>query len=246
MKKLPWLLCLTVLLCACHTSTLQTTVPTQTAPPSTAAPTQAPPPSTAVPPQTTVPEPADDELVAVADYIPDIAVELRYAGTDNFTGQVIYDFQEAYLRYGTVKKLAQVQQALEDYGLGLKIWDAYRPTWAQYRLWEICPDPTFVADPSRGFSNHSRGNTVDVTLVDGQGQELEMPTGFDDFSPLADRDYADCGETARENALLLESTMEQFGFCPYFGEWWHFSDSQSYEVLEAEGNTAAATAPPPG
>ncbi len=178
------------------------------------------------------PEPADDELVAVADYIPDIVVELRYGGTNNFTGQVIYDFQEAYLRYGTVKKLAQVQQALKGQGLGLKIWDAYRPASAQFRLWEICPDPTFVADPNQGFSNHSRGNTVDLTLVDSRGQELEMPTGFDDFTPLADRNYTDCGETARGNALLLEETMEQFGFQPYFGEWWHFTDTQSYEVLE--------------
>lgn len=228
MKKLLWLLCLTALLCACHRVTPPSAPPQPTAPPQTTVA----PPSTTEPPQTTAPEPDDEALVAVADYIPDIVVELCYGGTDNFTGQVIYDFQEAYLRYGTVKKLAQVQQALKAQGLGLKIWDAYRPPSAQFRLWEICPDPTFVADPSKGFSNHSRGNTVDLTLVDSRGQELEMPTEFDDFSPLADRNYTDCGETARKNALLLEEIMVQFGFRPYFGEWWHFTDTQSYEVLE--------------
>ncbi len=177
-------------------------------------------------------EPAQDELVAVRDYIPGILVELKYATADNFTGQVIYDFQEAYLRYGTVKKLAQVQESLGEIGLGLKIWDSFRPVSAQFRLWEACPDPTYVANPQLGYSNHSRGNAVDVTLVDSQGNELEMPTGFDDFSALADRDYSDCGETAAENAQLLQSVMESYGFAGYFGEWWHFADETTYPVEE--------------
>ncbi len=157
-------------------------------------------------------------------------MELKYATADNFTGTVIYDFQDAYLRYGTVKKLMQVQSALKEQGLGLKIWDGFRPTWAQFRLWEICPDPDFVSDPNVGFSNHSRGNTVDVTLVDSQGREVTMPTGFDDFSDLADRDYSDCSEEARKNALVLEKLMLAFGLKGYQGEWWHFTDERSYKV----------------
>ena len=115
-------------------------------------------------------------------------------------------------------------------GYGLKIWDAYRPVSAQFDLWDACPDSTYVANPNKGFSNHSRGNAVDVTLVDKEGREVEMPTGFDDFSELADRDYSDCPAAAAENALLLEGVMERHGFRGYRGEWWHFSDIDSYEV----------------
>lgn len=177
-----------------------------------------------------IPEPADDALVPVSDYIPGIMVELRYASVDNFTGQRIYDFDTPFLRYGTVKKLLAVQEQLEDRGLGLKIWDGFRPVSAQYALWEVCPDPRYVADPRTGFSSHSRGNTVDITLVDATGSDLIMPTGFDDFSALADRDYSDCDPEAAKNALLLQQVMEAAGFTGYFGEWWHFTDTVSYEV----------------
>ena len=100
----------------------------------------------------------------------------------------------------------------------------------QFKLWENCPDDTYVADPNQGYSNHSRGNTVDITLVNSQGEELQMPTGFDDFSPLADRDYSDCPEEAAANAVLLETIMEEHGFKGYRGEWWHYTDTDSYEV----------------
>lgn len=176
--------------------------------------------------------PADSGFVRVRDYIPGIAVDLKYAAADNFTGSAIYDFSDAYLRYGTVKKLAEVQKELEAQGLGLKIWDAFRPVGAQFRLWGICPDPTYVANPNKGFSSHSRGNTVDVTLVTLDGDEVEMPTGFDDFTAKANRDYADCSEAGRENALLLEKLMKAHEFRPYHGEWWHFSDTTQYEVDE--------------
>lgn len=71
---------------------------------------------------------------------------------------------------------------------------------------------------------------MDITLTYANGTELIMPTGFDDFSTLADRDYSDCTKEAAENALLLEQLMIQHGFTPYFGEWWHFTDTQSYPV----------------
>ena len=185
-------------------------------------------------------EPADEDFVRVRDYIPDIVVDLHYATENNFTGQRIYDFTEAWLRYGTVKKLMQVQEELKKSGLCLKIWDGFRPVSAQFRLWEVCPDPVYVADPNDGFSSHSRGNTVDITLVTEDGTEVVMPTGFDDFSALADRDYSDCGIEAAANALFLEECMTEHGFSPYFGEWWHFSDTQSYPV-EQEFEPAAVS-----
>lgn len=173
-----------------------------------------------------------EDFVNVKDYIANIFIELKYATMENFTGQKIYDFSEAYLRYGTVKKLIEVQAALEEHGLSLKIWDAFRPTSAQYTLWEICPDATYVANPNYGFSSHSRGNTVDLTVVEKDGTELVMPTEFDDFSTLADRDYTDCSNKAKENAELLQKLMLENGFEAYFGEWWHFTDFESYPVEE--------------
>ena len=197
----------------------------------------------AVPPETTVqtvpetqalsmPELSDSSFVPVTDYIPDMLVELKYASQDNFTGQTIYEFEDAFARFGTVKKLAEVQESLHEVGLGLKIWDAFRPVAAQFRLWEVCPDDTYVADPRKGYSNHSRGNAVDVALVDLEGREVEMPTQFDDFSGKADRNYADCTETAADNARLLQDVMQKHGFVPYYGEWWHFADEEKYPVEE--------------
>ena len=177
------------------------------------------------------PEPADDELVTVMDYIPTMFVDLRYATSNNFTGQVIYDFTEARLRYGTVKKLARVQETLLKQGYSLKIWDAFRPVSAQYRLWEVCPNGAYVANPNTGYSKHSRGNTIDLTLVRADGTEIPMPSGFDEFSALADRDYSDVSAAARDNARLLEAAMQAEGFVGYSAEWWHYSDSTVYDVV---------------
>lgn len=209
--------------------------PAATAPLPTPTPTTEPTPSpapvpTPEPAPTPTPEVPDEEFVRVLDYIPTLYVQLKYATQDNFTGSVIYDFTEAYLRYGTVKKLAAAQETLLERGLSLLIWDAYRPREAQFTLWETCPDPVYVANPETGNSGHSRGNTVDVTLVTAEGESVEMPTGFDDFSPLADRDYSDVPTEARENARILENAMTASGFEPYWGEWWHYSDSVKYDV----------------
>ena len=207
-------------------------VPDEMAEEKTPTTVEEPAPETQGAPAAEAPEPADTDLVRVMDYIPEIEVDLRYAAADNFCGQVVYDFSEAYLRYGTVRKLSAAQEVLAAQGYRLKIWDAFRPVSAQFVLWEICPDSRYVADPNRGYSSHSRGNTVDVTLLTASGEEVEMPTGFDDFSALADRDYSDVSEPAAANARLLETVMTDAGFQPYFGEWWHFSDTDAYEVAE--------------
>lgn len=194
-------------------------------------PTPTPEP-TPTPTPTPPPEVPDDTLVNVQDYLPGVFVDLRYATTNNFTGQVIYDFTTAQLRYGTVKKLAVAAEALAQQGYALLIWDACRPVSAQFRLWEVCPDSTYVANPCNGYSRHSRGNTVDITLVTLDGGAVEMPSGFDEFSALADRDYSDVSETAAQHASLLEQAMTDAGFIPYSGEWWHYSDSVQYEVVQ--------------
>jgi len=221
MKKVILYLLLVLALTGCSREVVAATGPTNPVPVVTA------------PSETQFAEPEDSALVRVLDYIPTVRQELLYATDRNFTGEVIYDFEDAYLRYGTVKKLMAVSADLAEMGLYLKIWDGFRPVSAQFKLWEACPDPRFVADPNTDFSSHSRGNTVDLTLVDGDGKEFPMPTGFDDFSAKADRDYTDCSGEERNNALILELLMEKHGFSGYSREWWHYSDTDSYPVEEA-------------
>ena len=240
MKKLTAFLACLVLLCACGGPQMPTDPPATRPPVTTAPPEITAPPETTVPETTapleiivTPPQPEDGDLVRVLDYIPDARQALAYATTGNFTGQRIYDFSDAYLRYSTVKKLAAVCEELAEQGLGILIWDGFRPVYAQARLWEVCPDPNFVSHPVTGNRSHCRGSAVDLTLVElATGEPLPMPTGFDDFSALADRDYSDCGPEAAANARVLEETMERHGFVPYSKEWWHFSDTEKYEVDE--------------
>lgn len=184
---------------------------------------------------TTEKEPENDEYVLVKKYIPDIYVELRYATENNFTGVKIYDFTDAYLRYGTVKKLANVQKELKEQGYSLKIWDAYRPFEAQQKLWEVYPDPNYVANPANGMKKHNLGGTVDITMVAADGSVISMPTEFDDFSLKADRNYSDIeDEEAVKNVMILQKAMENNGFTGYQGEWWDYSDTVEYEAEDFE------------
>lgn len=177
--------------------------------------------------QDAMPDPPEDaqDFVRVQDYIPDIVVDLRYATTNNFTGTVIYAYDDAWLRYTTVCKLLDAQEQLKAQGYRLCIWDAFRSARSQQTLWETYPDGNYVANPANGYSGHTRGDTVDVTLVTLEGEPVEMPSGFDDFTALADRDYQDVSAAAAEHAQLLESVMESCGFTGYDKEWWHYSDN---------------------
>lgn len=95
----------------------------------------------------------------------------------------------------------------------------------------MCPNPVYVADPTNGFSKHSRGNTVDISLIKTNGDPVEMPSDFDDFTSRADRNYSDVSQAAGENARYLEAVMTAAGFVGYSGEWWHYSDSVDYPVV---------------
>lgn len=220
-----------LLLCACGAAQPSPT-PAQTFEASAA--------PTSTPAATPSPMPLAEDLVRVAELIPGVCTDAKYASTDNFTGSVIYGSDEIYLRRGTAQKLAQVQSELAQEGLYLCIWDGWRPVAAQFALWRACPDPRYVADPFSGFSNHCRGNTVDLTLVTAEGEPVEMPSGFDDFSALADRDYSDVSETAAGNARLLEAAMTEAGFTGYYAEWWHYTDVDGYPVCESLGPQQSA------
>lgn len=189
------------------------------------------PTAAATPSQAPTPEPGD--MVRAVDIIPDIRLDIRYAAAENFTGEVIYESAEAYLRRGTAEKLAKAQEELEELGYSLTVWDAWRPVAAQFALWRVCPYARYVADPFNGFSGHCRGNTVDITITTLDGEPVELPSGFDEFSALADRDYTDVSEAAAANARLLEDVMTRAGFAGYSAEWWHYTDTDAYEVVEA-------------
>lgn len=154
---------------------------------------------------------------------PDVIVDLRYATTNNFTGKVIYDFDQAIAREDTVRKLAVASDNLKRQGYRIKIWDAYRPVYAQKHLFEVYPDPTWVAEPDPNFS-HQKGVTFDVTLTDLAGNELEMPTAFDDFTAAAKR-TAPRTQQIDKNYHILTDAMETAGFVGYENEWWDFRDA---------------------
>lgn len=171
------------------------------------------------------------EFVPVRSLVPDIVEDLPYATDDNFTGTAFYTFHTAWLRRGTAEKLARAQAMLKERGFRLKVWDAFRPLSAQFKMWEACPDDDYVADPTKGgCSKHNRGCAVDVTLLTLAGEEAELPTAFDDFSGAARRDCPGWSEAARTNSLLLEEVMTACGFTPYMGEWWHYNDADLYPL----------------
>jgi zinc D-Ala-D-Ala dipeptidase len=163
-------------------------------------------------------------LVNVAKINPRIQIDIRYATKNNFTNQIVYPQAGCYLKKFVAEKLDKIQQELESQGLGLKIFDAYRPQPYQQRLWNVCPNALYVADPKDG-STHSRGVAVDLTLVNNKtGREVEMPSGFDDFTTKAHRTYNTMTDQAKRNCKLLEDIMVKYDFKPYSAEWWHYTD----------------------
>ncbi len=175
-------------------------------------------------------------LVDVATLDPTIRLELRYATADNFTGVAVYPTARCLLRRDAAERLARVQRRLRADGLGLLVWDCYRPFAVQERFWTLVPDERYVARPVRrdgrpvSGSKHNRGAAVDVTLVDATGRPLEMPTAFDDFSARAHRG-APASPAATANAARLEAAMAAEGFAPLPTEWWHF-DAPGWQADE--------------
>eukprot|EP01116_Phalansterium_solitarium_P006648 TRINITY_DN18991_c0_g1_i1.p1 TRINITY_DN18991_c0_g1~~TRINITY_DN18991_c0_g1_i1.p1 ORF type:complete len:186 (-),score=14.68 TRINITY_DN18991_c0_g1_i1:111-668(-) len=163
----------------------------------------------------------EHSLIEVVTINPRIRLDIRYATTNNFTNQVVYQSARCFARRPVAAALDKVQQDLEKRNLGLKIYDGYRPLSVQRIFWSLVPDETYVADPNKG-SRHNRGCAVDLTLVDSDGNELEMPTGFDDFAEKAWRSCMELPAKAIENRQLLASAMEKHGFTGFPNEWWHF------------------------
>ncbi len=172
----------------------------------------------------------NDELVNIKELIPDIVLEIKYNTTDNFvttfagSPQKLYTTDECFVSRIVADRLILIQDSLRNRGLGLKIFDGYRPRAVQWLMWETLPPEyqSFVANPVGG-SHHNRGAAVDLTLVNSStGQELDMGTPFDFFGPEADYGYTGFSQQILDNRKLLHDMMYWQGFTIYTAEWWHY------------------------
>ena len=182
-------------------------------------------------------------FVVLADYVPHIVQEIRYYSTYNFIGERIDGYEEpcALLTKEAARALKSVSNEMIVHGYRLKIFDAYRPICAvkHFVLWgiedqDIRMKPYFYPDLQKqelfekGYiakkSSHSRGSTVDLTLLDmSTGKELDMRSPFDLFSVVSHPDYKGITEQQYENRMMLQRAMVRNGFEPIDCEWWHFT-----------------------
>jgi D-alanyl-D-alanine dipeptidase len=176
------------------------------------------------------------ELIDLEQYIPGIVLDIRYATTNNFTGEQIYNLAKAYARKPVADAVKRAQAELQKQGLGIKIFDAYRPYKATVRFYEVYKDTTYVASPYKG-SRHNRGCAIDMTLINLKtGEELKMPTAYDSFQKEAWPSTPIKDPEARKNRALIIQVMEKQGFKVNGSEWWHFDfiGWRNYEVLDID------------
>lgn len=172
---------------------------------------------------------ADKRLVDLATL--GIPLDIRYATGNNFMKRQLYPVAKAYLRTPAAQALLNVQRELAAHGIGIKVFDAYRPYRVTVAMWEPIQDPDYVADPAKG-SRHNRGAAVDLTLIDlNSGAELPMPTGYDDFTSRAAHAFTDLPADVLANRALLRDVMTKHGFEPLPSEWWHY-DFRGWERFE--------------
>lgn len=175
-------------------------------------------------------------MVDPKSIIPDIQYDLRYATHQNFTGKRMYPRKThtSFLRLTAVKALKKMTDSLRQLGLGIKIFDAYRPFKVTARFWRLIKDERYVANPGKG-SGHNRGIAVDLTLIElSSGIELNMGTGFDNFSDTAHHSFHALPAEAIHNRMLLRKSMINAGFNALETEWWHYSlpSPSSYTILD--------------
>lgn len=176
----------------------------------------------------------DTSIVALTSIDSTIVQDVRYATANNFTKQVLYPTAKVFLRKIAAEHLAQANDFLKrSHNLSIKIFDGFRPLFVQKIMWQIMPDDRYVADPAKG-SRHNRGAAVDITLIDADGNELDMGTPYDDFTERASFASKDVSEKAYANRKLLRETLIQFGFLPLETEWWHFDfkDWKNFGILD--------------
>lgn len=176
------------------------------------------------------------DLVELVKLDKTIKLDIRYARTDNFVGKVVYPEARAFLQRDAAEALLRVHKKLKKQGLGLVIFDGYRPWRITKLFWEVTPEDKrkFVANPATG-SRHNRGCAVDLSIYDlNTGKLIDMPSDFDEFTERASPEYQGGTETQRKNRDLLRSLMEAEGFIVNSNEWWHFDykDWKEYQIYD--------------
>lgn len=174
-------------------------------------------------------------LVELKSCVPNIRYALMYATNENFTGKRIYpkNTNQTYLVKDAANALVKVAEELEKIGMGILVWDAYRPHSATVKFWKLIHDERYVANPTKG-SGHNRGIAIDMTLYKlSSGDLIEMPTGFDNFSETAHHDFMHLNKEKVNNRSILKTVMEKNGFQSFQTEWWHYSwpNNKEYKVL---------------
>lgn len=176
------------------------------------------------------------DLVELVKLDNTIKLDIRYATENNFVGKAVYPEARAFLQRPAAEAVVRVHRKLKEKGLGLVIFDGYRPWRITKLFWEVVPEDKrkFVADPAKG-SKHNRGAAVDLSIYELKtGRLLEMPSEYDEFTERASPDYAGGTEKERENRDLLRRLMEAEGFIVNPNEWWHFDykDWESYAIYD--------------
>jgi D-alanyl-D-alanine dipeptidase len=173
------------------------------------------------------------ELVNLTTTFPQLKIEMKYATADNICGRPIYCEDRCLLHPDAARALEKCITIAELAGFTLLVYDAYRPQQAQHNLWHACPDPAYVVEVSQG-SHHSRGTAIDLTLVDSEGQIVDMGAGFDEMHPRSHPYYPGLSQQAHRNRLMLNAIMFGGGFKGIATEWWHFElpGSNGYPLLE--------------
>lgn len=182
-----------------------------------------------------IPQSADfdtTQWVEVTDLDASILLDLRYATTDNFMEEKVYDCGRCFLRPAVAKAVVKAHQSLQKQGLGLKMFDCYRPRPIQWKLWNKVPNPKYVADPRKG-SMHNRGAAIDLTIVDENGEQLDMGTKYDYFGKEGWTFYKDLPDEVLDNRKLLRETLAEVGLKHIKTEWWHFAyRSKRYAISD--------------
>jgi len=175
-----------------------------------------------------------NELINLEKFIPGIKLDIRYATTNNFTKEKIYNLSRAYARKPVAESLKKAQKEFKKLGYGIKIFDAYRPYAATVKFYEVYHDTTYVASPYRG-SRHNRGCAIDMTIFDLKtGEDIPMPTEYDSFRKEAWPSTPVKDPVIKKNRDLIISVMQKHGFKVNGSEWWHFDfiGWQKFEVMD--------------
>jgi len=167
-------------------------------------------------------------LVNVEAITDQFLIDMRYSTKNNFACKKVYSMSLCILQKNTLKKLIKANEKFLKMGLRIKIWDAYRPLSTQKFFFDLIQNEDFVANPYKGQGSvHSSGFAVDITLVDMNGEEIEMPTDFDDFTNKASRNSTEMTKKASKNLSILTEILTENGFDTIESEWWHYKDTDA-------------------